>query len=231
MKTTRTLLLAAALLLALSASACKDDAAKKEGETPEATHAQSATDGDNTNEGEDAEAAADEKDEGEPGAEGDAEGGEVEAAEGGGKWLKSTTYGVKFRIPEDWQVTIEKDGVSATDAEETTTAVLVGSKSHGMVQAAIQDVQEKVKLKDVQIQDTKQTVLNGFPGQHVRGAAVLERESEGGIDQEIQFIAYNLKISEDTVVTMMIFSEAEWYEAKRETIEGLAKTLTKTDKN
>ena len=122
---------------------------------------------------------------------------------------------------------IEKDGVSATDSDETTTVVLVGSESVGMVQAAIQDVQKKVKIEDAKIENTKQVVVNGFAGQNVRGTAVLKATEKDGIDQEIQFVAYNLRVNKDTVVTMMIFSEAEMYEAKKEIIEGLAQTLTK----
>lgn len=153
-------------------------------------------------------------------------GGTTEPAEGGGVWVKSAPYKIKFRVPEDWNVTIEEDGVSATDSDESTTVVVVGSDSHNMVQAAIQDVQKKVKIEDAKIESTTQTVLNGFAGQNVRGTAVLKKED--GIDQEIQFIAYNLRVDKDTVVTMMIFSEAEMYEAKKEIIEGLAKTLTKS---
>ena len=46
------------------------------------------------------------------------------------------------------------------------------------------------------------------------------------MDQEIQFIAYNVKIGKKAV-TVMIFSEAEMYEAKKEIIDGIAQTLTK----
>lgn len=160
-------------------------------------------------------------------ADANAAGGSTEPAEGGGLWVKSDTYKVKFRIPDDWNVNIEKDGISATDSDETTTVVLVGSESHGMVQAAVQDVQKKVKIEDAKIESTKQVVINGFAGQNVRGTAVLKASEEDGIDQEIQFVAYNLRVNKDTVVTMMIFSEAEMYEAKKEIIEGLAQTLTK----
>lgn len=156
-------------------------------------------------------------------------GGSVEEAAEGGKWVKSNPYQVKFRVPEDWEVTIEDDGLSATDSDETTTVVLIGSESQGTVQAAVADVQKKVKIKDAKLQDSADTVLNGFPAQSVTGTAVLTKgEGEAVMDQEIQFIAYNVRVPKG-VVTMMIFSDATMYEAKKETIDGLAKTLTKTN--
>ena len=154
-------------------------------------------------------------------------GGREEAAEGGGKWVISNPYEVKFRVPEDWTVTIEDDGLSATDSDETTTVVLIGSQSQGTIQTAMADVQKKVKIKDVKLQDSKEAPLNGFPAQSVLGTAVLTQgEGEAQMDQEIQFIAYNVRVPKG-VVTMMIFSEATMYEAKKEIIDGLAQTLTK----
>ena len=152
-------------------------------------------------------------------------GGKVELANEGGKWVISNTYGAKFRVPEEWSTTIETDGISATDADDTTTVVLMGAQSDGMIQAAVSDVQKKIKIKDAKFDKTAQVVVNGFPGQSIRGTAVLEKPE---LDQEIQFIAYNLKMGKGAV-TMMIFSEAEMYEAKKETIEGLAQTLAKAD--
>lgn len=157
----------------------------------------------------------------------EAKGGRVEAAEEGGKWVISTAYDVKFRVPEDWTITIEEDGVSATDSDETTTVVLIGSESQGTIQTAVQDVQKKVKIKDAKLQDTTDGLINGIPAQSVTGTAVFTKgEGEEQMDQEIQFIAHNVKFPE-SVVTMMIFSEATMYEAKKETIDGLANTLVK----
>ena len=153
------------------------------------------------------------------------ESGSVEAASEGGQWVKSDLYGAKFRVPEDWNVSIEADGITATDSDETTTLILVGSESEGMIQSAINDVKAKVKIKDAKFEKSGQVVLNGMPGQNVMGTAVLTKED--GMDQEIQFIAYNVKVGKKAV-TMMIFSEAEMYEAKKEIIDGLAQTLTKT---
>ncbi len=157
-----------------------------------------------------------------------AKGGKVEVSEEGGKWVISNPYKVKFRVPEDWVVTIEDDGLSATDSDETTTVVLIGSESQGTIQTAVADVQKKVKIKDAKLQDSTDTVLNGFPAQSVTGTAVLTKgEGEEAMDQEIQFIAYNVRVPEG-VVTMMIFSDATMYEAKKEIIDGLSKTLTKS---
>ncbi len=228
--------LLALCLLATSLMLGCEDKKKVDGQAP-ATETAATNDAKNgeaaeeTEEKADDEAAAEDESEEANAQKADGEeykGGKVEAAEGGGKWVVSSTYNVKFRVPEDWGVAIEEDGVSATDSDETTTVVLVGSESHNMIQSALQDVQKKVRFKDAKIDSTKQTVLNGFAGQNVRGTAVLTPEGEEAIDQEIQFIAYNIRINKDTVVTMMLFSEAEMYEAKKETIEGLAKTLTKS---
>lgn len=150
--------------------------------------------------------------------------GHATAAEGGGKWITSTTYSAKFRVPEDWKIDITPDGITATDSDDTTTVVLVGSESEGMIQSAINDVKKKVVFKDAKFDKSGQVVLNGLPGQNVTGTAVITKED--GMDQEIQFIAYNVKIGKKAV-TVMIFSEAEMYEAKKEIIDGIAQTLTK----
>lgn len=156
-------------------------------------------------------------------------GGTVKADAKGGKWVTSKLYPVKFRVPDDWKVVIEDDGISATDEDESTTVVLVGSESTGMIQNAINDLKKKVKFKDAKFDKSNQVVLNGLPGQNIFGTAVLSKAAKDGkpIDEEIQFIAYNLKVGKKAV-TMMIFSEATMYEAKKETILGLANTLTKS---
>jgi hypothetical protein len=68
------------------------------------------------------------------------------------------------------------------------------------------------------------TVINGLAGYLGSGSAVLVKE-EG--DQEIQFSAYSLKVGKNAV-SLMIFSEAEMYEAQKEMIDGIAQTLSKT---
>lgn len=154
---------------------------------------------------------------------------EIAPAEGGGKWVTSKTYPVKFRVPDDWKITVEDDGISAVDADESTTVILVGSESTGMIQGAINDVKKKVQIKDAKFDKSGNVVLNGLPGQNIFGTAVIEKKADDGemIDEEIQFVAYNLKVGKKAV-TLMIFSEATMYEAKKETIMGLAQTLTKS---
>lgn len=184
---------------------------------------------------------ADAEKEGEAEAAAGDEKGSVVANPDGGQWVKSPTYGVEFLVPDEWIIKIEDDGISATDADESTTVVLVGSKSQGMIQDALNNVKRKVEFKDAKLQDTKDDIVNGLPAQNVRGTAVVVNQvpvapEEGAevdpkaepkmeaMDQEIQFIAYNVQVGKGGV-TMMIFSQAEMYEAKRETIEGIAKTL------
>lgn len=210
--------------------ACKPDANKDGGKTGDDTKTEKTDDA--AKDGKDG-AAKDDKAAGDETADkgdekpADDKGGRVEQTEDGGQWVISTAYGVKFRVPDDWETKIEPDGASATDSDDTTTVVLVGTKSEGLVQAALQEVQKKVKFKDMNLEGTKDVVHNGLPGKEVRGTAVLIKQEEG-IDQEIQFIAYNLQIDTGAqAVTLMIFSEAEMYEAKKEIIEGLAKTLVK----
>lgn len=148
----------------------------------------------------------------------------VPAAEGG-KWVKVRAYGVKIRVPEDWQVKLDKDGSTITDSDESTTIVIVGSKSAGMVQKALNDVKKRVSIKDMKLEKSDTTTLNGMPGQEIRGTAAVTKKD--GTDQEIQFIAYNVQTGAESAATLMLFSEAEMYEAKREIIEGLVKTITK----
>jgi hypothetical protein len=145
----------------------------------------------------------------------------------GNTWVKSDLYGVKFRVPEDWKVKIDAEGISATDEDDTTTVILVGSESTGMIQGALNDIKKKVAFKDAKLDKTDMVVINGFAGQSVRGSAVIEKgNAEANADQEIQFIAYNVSVGKKAV-TMMIFSEAEMYEAKKEIIEAIGKTITK----
>ncbi len=205
------LLTCCALLLMLSVVACKKETTPPVDEAPKTAPAPAAARGETA-----APVAA-----AEPEA---TNGGFVQPAEEGGQWVHSVSYGVKFRAPEDWVIKLEPDGITATDEDETTTVVLVGSESAGMIQSAINDIQKKVKIKDMQLEKSGDVVLNGLPGQSVRGTAVLTKAD--GMDQEIQFIAYNVQVGAKGA-SMMIFSEAEMYEAKKEIIEGLGNTLSK----
>lgn len=205
----RTLLYTLTALLLVSSLGCKPDDKGKTPKTPEKTT--------ETKKAPDAKKAPEKK-------APEKKAPETKAPEGT-QWVASATYGVKFRVPDDWNVKKEEDGISATDSDETTTVVLVGSQSTGTIQAAINDVKKKVQFKDAKLDKVSDIVLSGLPGQEVRGTAVIKKQD---LDQEIQFIAYNVRVGKKSAVTMMIFSEAEMYEAKREIIEGLAKTLTKS---
>lgn len=208
---TRTILLT--LAIALSISACKPAEDVKTPETPETPVVAVETPEVPTT----------------PEAPQTPEEAKIEDAEGGGKWVTSKTYPVKFRVPDDWVIKIEDDGISAVDSDESTTVILVGSESTGMIQGAINDVKKKVKIKDAKFDKSGNVVLNGLPGQNIFGTAVIEKMADDGemIDEEIQFVAYNLRVGKKAV-TMMIFSEATMYEAKKEIIMGLAQTLTKS---
>jgi hypothetical protein len=146
-----------------------------------------------------------------------------EAEEEGGQWVTSETYGVKFRVPDDWQLAKDEESVSATDSDGTTTIILLGSESEGAFQQAVEDMKDKVELKEVKVGTSEPTVLNGLAGFKGNGTGVLVKED---MDQEIQFIAYSLRVGEKAI-SLMIFSEAEMYEAKKELILGIANTLQK----
>lgn len=146
---------------------------------------------------------------------------EEELAEG--QWVSNDSYGVKFRVAEDWNVKKEGDTLSATSADGAITVLLVGTKSEGLLQAALESVKKQVEFKDVNLTKDSQTVVNGLPGYTAQGSAVLVKE---GGDQEIEFIMNSVRVG-DKGVAMMIFAEAEMYEAKKEEVDGIARTLQK----
>ncbi|MBA2664998.1 MAG: hypothetical protein H0U74_22110 [Bradymonadaceae bacterium] len=141
----------------------------------------------------------------------------------GSQWVTSKTYGVKFRVPEEWTVTTTDEGVSTTSPDGTTTVVLVGSESENMIQGALNDLKSKLEIKDVRFEKSGLTTVNGLAGSRGSGAAVVVQQDG---DQEIQFIAYALRVGKHTV-TLMIFSQAEMYEAQKDIIDGIAQTFTK----
>lgn len=147
------------------------------------------------------------------------------AEDAGGQWVESKLYGVKFRIPEDWKVDIDEQGISANAPDATTTVILVGSDSDALINSAVTDIKKKVVVNDVNVEKAKAIVRDSMPGQAARGTGVIKKKVEDGeIDQEIQFMAYVVQ-KDKKAVTMMIFSEAEMYEAKKEIIEGISQTL------
>lgn len=164
-----------------------------------------------------------------PVAEETAEAPEAEAAPepAGGQWLGSDLYNVRFRVPDEWKVKQDAQGVSATAPDDSTTAILVGSKSEALINNTLADIKKRVTIDDVELQKAEARVIDGMPGQTARGTGVIKKATEDGaeIDQEIQFIAYVVQKDSDDAVTLMIFSEAEMYEAQKEIIEGIGNTL------
>lgn len=172
-------------------------------------------------------AAADEAPKGEKAEEvGEAEKGEAAAeAEEAGQWVESDTYGLKFRVPEDWKVVEDDQGVSATDPEGSTTVLLAGSKSQELAKSMLNDMRADLQFKDIKVEKTGPSTINGMPVFKGTGTGVLEKED---MDQEIQFLGYTIKREGDQTATLFIFSEAEMYEAKKDMIDGVAKTLVET---
>ncbi len=145
--------------------------------------------------------------------------------EAGGQWVASDSYGVRFRVPDEWAVNRDGDSLSVTSPDQTITVLLVGTESEGLISAALDSVKEEVSFKDVKLEKDNQTVVNGLPGYAAQGSAVLEKE-EG--DQEIQFLMNSVQAG-DKGVALMIFAEAEMYEARKEEVDGIAKTLQKAE--
>lgn len=154
--------------------------------------------------------------------EGDEEAAEEEQA---GQWAVAETYGLKFRVPEDWKVVTDEEGVSATDAEGSTTILLAGSKSDKLGKAMLNDMRADLHFKEIDVEKIGPDTINGMPVFKGTGTGVLEKEK---MDQEIQFLGYTIKREGDQTATLFIFSEAEMYEAKKDIIHGIAQTLTET---
>ena len=142
----------------------------------------------------------------------------------GGQWVESELYDVKFRVPEEWAIRRSADAVSATDVDESTTVILAGSESESTLQQAMTQLRDDLQFKDVHFESNDLTTISGFAATRGRGSAVLVREGE--IDEEIQFLGYAVRVGSNNV-TMLIFSEATMYEAKRDVIDGIAHTLVR----
>lgn len=147
---------------------------------------------------------------------------EAEAEEG--TWVKAAKYGVKFRVPTDWKVKEAEEAVSATSPEDAITIILVGTGSETVFEAAMSSISSEIKLSELKSEKSSMAVINGLAGFHGTGTAVLELESG---KQEIQFIGYALRVDADNAVAVMIFAEAEMYEARKEELEGIVKTIQK----
>ena len=143
------------------------------------------------------------------------------AEEEEGQWIGDDTYGVKFRVAEDWKLKQGEKSLSATSADDTITVLLVGTEGGGVITSAINSIKEEVQFKDLKLEKDAAIVVNGLPGQTAAGSAVLIKE-EG--DQEIQFLMNAVKVG-DKGVALMVFAEAEMYEARKEEVQGILKTL------
>ena len=201
-------LLMCALLAAGLAVGCDDDA----GDADEAVEEQQAPD-------DDGEVVEEEAAAGEEIIDGDRAEFELE----GSQWLESDLYGIKVRIPDDWETSETAELVSANDPAGSTTAIIGGSESDQTLQDAIDNLKEDLEFSDVELEESRPTSLGGFPGHQGRGSGVLVREDD--IDEEIQFLGYALRVDDDKNATLMIFSEATMYEAKRDVIDGIANTI------
>jgi len=141
-----------------------------------------------------------------------------------GNWVKSAKYGVKFRVPDDWKIVESADAVSATSPDDTITIILVGTGSETMFEAAMASISNEVKLSDIKSEKSSMAMINGLAGFQGSGSAVLDLDDG---KQEIQFIGYALRIDAENAIALMIFAEAEMYEARKEELEGIVKTIQK----
>jgi len=142
-----------------------------------------------------------------------------------GQWAVSAKYGVKFRVPEDWKIKSTDEAISATSPDDTMTIILVGTESEGVFEAAMSSITAQVQIKDIKTEKSQMTVVNGLGGFYGSGSAVLAT-TDG--DQEIQFLGYALRLDAQQAVAMMVFSEAEMYEARKEEIESIARSIQKS---
>lgn len=142
-----------------------------------------------------------------------------------GQWAVSASYGVKFRVPEDWKVKTSDTAVSATSPDDTITIIMVGTETEGVFEAAMGSVTSQLQIKDIKTEKSQMTVINGLGGFHGSGSAVLTT-AKG--DQEIQFLGYALRLASEQAVAVMVFAEAEMYEARKEELEAIARTIQKS---
>lgn len=147
-----------------------------------------------------------------------------EVAEDGTKYVKSDALGVKIKVPSDWKLKKNAEAMSVTSPDDTITVIIVGSESTGVFETAMGSVNAEVKFKEMKTEKSSVVVINGLAGFYGAGSAVLELPDG---DQEIQFLGYALKLAGEKGVAMMVFAQAEMYEARKEEIEGIAKTITK----
>ena len=143
--------------------------------------------------------------------------------EEGAQWVSDDTHGVKFRVPDDWVIKKGESSTSVTSPDDTITALLVGTQGEGVLSTALESIKAEVQFKELKLEKDKQTIVNGMPGHIAEGSAVLVKEDG---DQGIQFLMNAVQAGEKGVA-LMIFAEAEMYEARKEEVEGIPKTLQK----
>jgi hypothetical protein len=141
----------------------------------------------------------------------------------GQQWLESELYGVKLAVPDTWEVGHGENVVSATDSHKSTTVLIGGSQSETTLLAAINDLRSELSFKEVEVESGDVTQLAGIPAHWGEGTAVVVDED---LDTEIQFLGYLLRMDGESV-TILIFSEATMYEAKKDIIDGIAQTVTR----
>ena len=142
-----------------------------------------------------------------------------------GQWAVSEKYKVKFRVPSDWKIKSTAEAISATAPDDTITIILVGTESEGVFEAAMGSISSQVQIKDIKTESSQMAVINGFGGFHGKGSGVLVTPNG---DQEIQFLGYALRLDAESAVALMVFAEAEMYEARKEEIEAMARTIQKS---
>ena len=101
--------------------------------------------------------------------------------------------------------------------------LLVGTEGEGVLSTALESIKSEVQFKELKLEKDKQTIINGMPGHSAEGSAVLVKEDG---DQGIQFLMAAVQAGEKGVA-LMVFAEAEMYEARKEEVEGIPKTLQK----
>jgi len=142
-----------------------------------------------------------------------------------GQWATSAKYGVKFHVPEDWKIKSTDEAISATSPDDTMTIILVGTESEGVFEAAMSSISAQIQIKDIKTEKSQMTVVNGLGGFYGSGSAILATANG---DPGIQFLGYALRLDAEQAVAMMVFSEAEMYEARKEEIESIARSIQKS---
>lgn len=143
----------------------------------------------------------------------------------GGNWVEASKYGVKFRVPAEWKVTETDEAVSATAEDGSITIILVGTGSEAVFETAMASISQEVKFTEMKTEKSSMAVINGLAGFQGAGSAVLELESG---PQEFQFLGYALRVNQENAIAVMVFAEAEMYEARKEELEGIIKTVQKS---